>query len=70
LQKKILTWDNFKNIASQGPRRCIFRKNNDETIPHLLKKCIFTTTIWEEALKMTRRKGKWQGGIVEVCLEI
>ena len=36
-----------------------FLCKKEETIDHLLVQCPYSKKIWEEALKLTDRKGKW-----------
>lgn len=45
--KKIMTSDNIRKRGVLGPSRCHLCEVQEETMEHLLKRCIFTSWLWD-----------------------
>jgi len=45
---RILTWDNIQKRGMNGPSRCSLCRKENETQEHLLNKCLYAQSLWEE----------------------
>eukprot|EP00253_Pinus_taeda_P005286 PITA_05286 len=61
--KKILTWENIRKRGVSGPLRCQLCDSQEETMEHLLNRCIFTSTLWDGISSIFRQIDRDKGSI-------
>lgn len=52
---RILTWDNIQKRGKYGPSRCNLCRKENETQEHLLNKCSYAQSLWEEIRRLFGR---------------
>lgn len=55
LHGRALTWDQIQRKARQGPSRCTLCNSREETMEHLMNRCVVKNILWESHGKLFER---------------